>query len=29
MLTAEGRSPGELDLINYAQEQAAAGSTEA
>jgi uncharacterized damage-inducible protein DinB len=24
-LTAEARSPGELDLINYAEEQAAAG----
>jgi uncharacterized damage-inducible protein DinB len=27
LLTSEGRSPGELDLINYAEEQAgAAGS---
>ena len=25
LLTAEGRSPGELDLINYAEEQAASG----
>ena len=25
LLTAEGRSPGELDLINYAEEQAAGG----
>ena len=24
LLTAEGRSPGDLDLINYAEEQAAA-----
>jgi uncharacterized damage-inducible protein DinB len=24
LLTAEGRSPGELDLVNYAEEQAAA-----
>ena len=29
LLTAEGRSPGELDLINYAEEQAAGVSTEA
>jgi len=29
LLTAEGRSPGELDLINYAEEQAAAGRIEA
>jgi uncharacterized damage-inducible protein DinB len=29
LLTAEGRSPGELDLINYAEEQAARGSAEA
>jgi uncharacterized damage-inducible protein DinB len=29
LLTAEGRSPGELDLINYAEEQAGVGSTEA
>jgi uncharacterized damage-inducible protein DinB len=28
LLTAEGRSPGELDLINYAEEQAGVGSTE-
>ena len=28
LLTAEGRSPGELDLINYAEEQAE-GSTQA
>ena len=27
LLTAEGRSPGELDLINYAEEQAASRST--
>lgn len=27
LLTAEGRSPGELDLINYAEEQAQGGST--
>ncbi len=27
LLTAEGRSPGELDLINYAEEQAAGSST--
>ena len=26
LLTAEGRSPGELDLINYAEEQADGGS---
>ena len=25
ILTAEGHSPGELDLFNYAEEQAAAG----
>ena len=25
LLTAEGRSPGELDLINYAEDQVAAG----
>ena len=29
MLTAEGRSPGELDLINYAEEQATGGSANA
>jgi uncharacterized damage-inducible protein DinB len=29
LLTAEGRSPGELDLINYAEELAASGSPEA
>jgi uncharacterized damage-inducible protein DinB len=29
LLTAEGRSPGELDLINYAEELAAGGSPEA
>jgi uncharacterized damage-inducible protein DinB len=29
LLTAEGRSPGELDLINYAEEQAASGRSEA
>jgi uncharacterized damage-inducible protein DinB len=29
LLTAEGRSPGELDLINYAEEQAKGGSTKA
>lgn len=29
ILTAEGRSPGELDLINYAEEQAAVGGPEA
>lgn len=28
LLTAEGRSPGELDLINYAEEQAGVGGTE-
>jgi uncharacterized damage-inducible protein DinB len=28
LLTAEGRSPGELDLINYAEEQAVVGSTD-
>jgi uncharacterized damage-inducible protein DinB len=27
LLTAEGLSPGELDLINYAEEQAAGGNT--
>lgn len=27
LLTAEGRSPGELDLINYAEAQAQGGST--
>jgi uncharacterized damage-inducible protein DinB len=27
LLTAKGRSPGELDLINYAEEQAEGGST--
>ena len=26
LLTAEGRSPGELDLINFAEEQAGGGS---
>jgi hypothetical protein len=26
---AEGRSPGELDLINYAEEQAGGAGTEA
>jgi uncharacterized damage-inducible protein DinB len=29
LLTAEGRSPGQLDLIDYAEEQAAGGSTQA
>jgi uncharacterized damage-inducible protein DinB len=29
LLTDEGRSPGELDLINYAEEQAEVGSAEA
>jgi uncharacterized damage-inducible protein DinB len=29
LLTAEGRSPGELDLINYAEERAGVGGTEA
>ena len=29
LLTAEGRSPGELDLINYAEEEAAGASTSA
>ncbi len=29
LLTAEGRSPGELDLINYAEGQAVGRSTEA
>ncbi len=29
LLTAEGRSPGELDLINYAEEQTGVGGTEA
>jgi uncharacterized damage-inducible protein DinB len=28
LLTAGGRSPGELDLVNYAEEQAGGGSTE-
>jgi uncharacterized damage-inducible protein DinB len=28
LLTAEGHSPGELDMINYAEEQAAGGRTE-
>ncbi len=28
LLTDEGRSPGELDLINYAEEQAETGDTE-
>ena len=28
LLTAEGRSPGELDLINYAEEQAGVDGTE-
>ena len=28
LLTGEGRSPGELDLINYAEERAAGGNTE-
>ena len=28
LLPAEGRSPGELDLLNYAEELAAGGSTE-
>ncbi len=28
LLTAEGRSPGELDLINYAEEQAGIVSAE-
>jgi uncharacterized damage-inducible protein DinB len=28
LLTAEGNSPGELDMINYAEEQAAGGRTE-
>jgi len=28
ILTAHGRSPGELDLINYAEEQAGSGTTE-
>jgi uncharacterized damage-inducible protein DinB len=28
LLTAEGRSPGELDLINYAEEQAEGGGSE-
>ena len=28
LLTAEGRSPGELDLINYAEERSARGSTQ-
>jgi uncharacterized damage-inducible protein DinB len=29
LLTGEGRSPGELDLINYAEEQAEGGGTRA
>lgn len=29
LLTAEGRSPGELDMINYAEEQAAGASASA
>ena len=29
LLTGEGRSPGELDLINYAEEQTGVDSTEA
>ena len=29
LLTGEGRSAGELDLINYAEEQAEVGSVEA
>lgn len=29
LLTAAGRSPGELDMINYAEERAAGGSPEA
>lgn len=29
LLSAEGRSPGELDLIDYAEEQASGGSTDA
>jgi uncharacterized damage-inducible protein DinB len=29
LLTAEGRSPGELDLVNYAEERAQGGSTQA
>ncbi|MDQ3691025.1 MAG: DinB family protein [Chloroflexota bacterium] len=29
LLTAEDRSPGELDLVNYAEERAEGGSTEA
>ena len=28
LLTSEGRSPGELDLMNYAEDRAAGGSTE-
>jgi uncharacterized damage-inducible protein DinB len=28
LLTGEGRSPGELDLINYAEERAGGGNTE-
>lgn len=28
LLTAEGRSPGELDMINYAEEQAAGASAQ-
>lgn len=29
LLTAKGRSPGELDLINDAEEQAGGGNTDA
>jgi uncharacterized damage-inducible protein DinB len=29
LLTAEGRAPGELDLVNYAEERAQSGSTQA
>jgi uncharacterized damage-inducible protein DinB len=29
LLTAEGRSPGELDLVNFAEERAQAGSKQA
>jgi uncharacterized damage-inducible protein DinB len=29
LLTTEDRSPGELDLINYAEERAGVGGTEA
>jgi hypothetical protein len=28
LLTAKGRSPGELDLINHVDEQVARGSTQ-